>query len=387
MALEPDQFDPTDPYAMVRRRVTNQMAGGGDAPPLDTPGVGTASPTPPAEFVPTERPDPGVSNPTPPATPTTPTGPPAPGDPGTVPSPGVPPGGGYPNPYDTGPWNSPNPTKVETGSWNSPNPNKVETPATTRPTGGSLNDPSYVRRLIAWAATQPGVNPSVKNDPNYWLSAVGRFGTDEGYFVQRMFTPEGPPEGARTGGGTGLTASTMLGAGGGLLGNYGLQAPQGIWSPDFVASLRQLIQERLKGASQPVDPNDPNINIPVTAARDQLTRQGETERSALAEHAYAQGGLNTDLIGRQIQQSNERSGQTLGNIRSQLIQREIVSRRSELQDLLSMVMAAGDSASARQIQLQIAALNAQLQEQGQAINLAEFGAQLNSNAALAGLRG
>src|SRR5712691_10376836 len=151
MALEPDQFDPTDPYAMVRRRVTNQMAGGGDAPPLDTP-IDYSSPVPPAEFVPTERPDPGLSNPTPPATPTTPTGPPAPGDPGTVPSPGVPPGGGYPNPYDTGPWNSPNPTKVET-------------PATTRPTGGSLNDPSYVRRLIAWAATQPGVNPSVKNDP------------------------------------------------------------------------------------------------------------------------------------------------------------------------------------------------------------------------------
>ena len=52
----------------------------------------------------------------------------------------------------------------------------------------------------------------------------------------------------RTGGG-GLVAPQMLGAGGGLLGNYGLQAPQGIWSPDFVASLRQLIQERLKGAS------------------------------------------------------------------------------------------------------------------------------------------
>lgn len=413
MAVATDQFDPTDPYAMVRRRVTNQMAGGGDAPPLETPTGDPSTPIPPAEFTPPaspttpttpivplgdrETPTPIVTPPTPPDTPTTPTTP-------TGPAAGVVTPGfrdqvtqAYQQILHRAP------TEAELYN-HAQNPGGIDAviaelraanPATTggaggtttRPTGGSLSDPNYVRQLIAWAATQPGVNPSVKNDPNYWLNAVSRFGTDEGYFVQRMFTPEGPAEGARTAGGTGVTAPTMLGAGGGLLGNYGLQQPQGLWSPDFVATLRQLIQERLKGASQPVDPNDPNINIPVTAARDQLTRQGETERSALAEHAYAQGGLNTDLIGRQIQQSNERSGQTLGNIRAQLIQREIVSRRSELQDLLSMVMAAGDSQAARSIQLQIAALNAQLTEQNQGINLAEFGAQLNSNAAIAGLRG
>jgi hypothetical protein len=40
------------------------------------------------------------------------------------------------------------------------------------------------------------VNPSVTNDPSYWQSAASRFNGDENYFIQRMFTPEGAPEGA-----------------------------------------------------------------------------------------------------------------------------------------------------------------------------------------------
>lgn len=367
MAVNQDEFDPTDPYAMVRRRVTNQL-GGTDAPPLETAGVDTSSPTPPAEFQPQD-----VAVPrNPPPTPVVPVAPPG--------------------------------TNVDAGGnivSGQPNPNEgAPTPTTPAGTGSPTQTLDADALRIAKIFGMQGKTATAV-DIAYWKSVLARAGGDWGYVTSRMLAPNTGPTlpgsydasrgvttsgaGAPTGGATGLSMPTL--GGGGTIGNYGLQAPQGIWSPDFVATLRQLIQERLKGASQPVDPNDPNINIPVTAARDQLTRGNEAERTALAERAYATGGLNTDLIGRQIQQSNERSGTTLSGIRANLIQREIVSRRSELQDLLSMVMAAGDSDAARQIQLQIAALNAQLQEQGQAINLAEFGAQLNQNAALFGGRG
>jgi dihydrodipicolinate synthase/N-acetylneuraminate lyase len=55
--------------------------------------------------------------------------------------------------------------------------------------------------------------------------------------------------------------------------------------------------------------------------------------------------------------------------------------------LLSQALAAGDADSARQIQVQMAALDAALKREGLGVNLAEFGAQLNQNAALAGLNG
>lgn len=100
--------------------------------------------------------------------------------------------------------NSPESRVFAAGGGRGPNPNPTpgDPPAAagTQPKGGSLSDPAYVKQLIAWASKQPGVNPSVINDPNYWSGAVSHFNGDEAYFIKRMFTPEG---GADSGGNLG----------------------------------------------------------------------------------------------------------------------------------------------------------------------------------------
>jgi hypothetical protein len=322
--------------------------------------------------------------------------------------------------------------------------------------GGSLMDPGYVDKLLAWAATQPGVNPSVKVDAGYWKGRFlsGAFKEDVPYAISRMMTPEGPPEGGAAGApgptdgapsgavktpeGTWIVAQleppsgqnggqwkdnkgqlwtlsggrptkVVNGPGGGPppaggpagpgvappppgspLGGAGggsYTAPQGLWGPDFMAQLRSILMQRMAGATKPVDPNDPNIASTMTAARDEATRSSTTERNQLAERLYAQGGLNTDAITQQIQQSGEHNAQGLSSLRATLITRELESRRSELRDLLQMATQAGDAQMARDIQMQLAALNAQVQRESMGVDLAKYSAYLNTQTALAGLRG
>ena len=443
MALtdQQDGYDPNDPYANVRRRVMGQLDGEATVTdptqrasqqditpaPFDTGAgatttadTGTATqnvtvPPPAGGGVVTPQ---GDRETTPPQDPTGPPGgttvPPG----GTFPGPTTPPSGGAP-PVTPGFRDAVNAlyqkyygrpatdAELQGHAGNPGGINAIEDmlkaslpPGGTTGTTGTGAQPStatdqnaLIAYLRGWAAAHPNANPSVGRDPGYWASRMlqthGNNPIDWGYWEGRMNTPEGPPEGAQTGGNAGrttLTPPTLLSPTG-LTGQYGLQAPQGLWSPDFIAQLRSMIMERLNQAGQPVDPNDPNISTAVNAARDTASRQTEAERSQLAERAYAQGGLNTDLLGRQIQQSNERTGTALGSLRAKLITNEIQQRRQELQSLLQMSLSAGDAQSAREIQLQLAALNAQLTEQAQGIQLGEFGANLNLQSALAGLRG
>lgn len=66
-------------------------------------------------------------------------------------------------------------------------------PQGAAPTGGNFSDPAYAKSFIDYYAQQPGVNPSVKNDPNYWLGKItsGELGTDPKYIVSKFMTPEG----------------------------------------------------------------------------------------------------------------------------------------------------------------------------------------------------
>lgn len=119
-----------------------------------------------------------------------------------------------PNPYGT---NMPPGGKINYQDPNAaPAPPPIPTAATPAtpvvktegaPTGGALSDPAYVDQLLAYWGNQPGVNPSVKNDPNYWRQRIasGAFGNDQGYLTGRFMTPEGAPEGA--GGGQGAPQS------------------------------------------------------------------------------------------------------------------------------------------------------------------------------------
>lgn len=135
--------------------------------------------------------------------------PPAPATPSTVPQPAQPPP--TPTTYDNGPTTAarmpvtasslppsppdwappvitPGPTSSPTGSPTTP----------TVPSGGNLKDPTYVDALIAYWAGQPGANPSLSRDPNYWRNKIlsGELGPDEKYIISKFLLPEGAPAGS-----------------------------------------------------------------------------------------------------------------------------------------------------------------------------------------------
>lgn len=68
--------------------------------------------------------------------------------------------------------------------------NPTASAPTAKPAGGNLQDPSYAGQMVAWAAAQPGADPSLKSDPGYWTQKInsGTFGTDESYIYNKMAT-------------------------------------------------------------------------------------------------------------------------------------------------------------------------------------------------------
>jgi hypothetical protein len=156
----------------------------------------------------------------------------------------------------------------------------------------------------------------------------------------------------------------------------------------FADQIRQLILQRLQAAGSPVDPNAPQIASTLSAARDEGQRQSALERTQLAERLYAQGqgGLGSDALTRQIQQSGEKNAASLSSLRANLITQQYTQKFSELQNLLQLAVASGDAESARNVQLQLAALQAQVQREGIGANLAISG-QNNNNITVAGAGG
>jgi hypothetical protein len=189
--------------------------------------------------------------------------------------------------------------------------------------------------------------------------------------------------GSSSGGGGGgqAAAPAPTGGGGSLLAGGG----QGGWTQDFITQLRAMLMQRLGEAGKPVDENDAYIQAPLSAARNEASRQIDTERGELAERLYAQGGgLNTGALTQGIQASRERTATGLGNLRATLITRELDSRRTEMRDLLQMALASGDASLAREVQMQLAQLEATLRREGYGLQAGMFEANLNQQAVNAG---
>lgn len=146
----------------------------------------------------------------------------------------------------------------------------------------------------------------------------------------------------------------------------------------FQDQMRQMILDRLRSAQAPVDPNAPEIASALSASSDALARQQKLQRSQTAERLYAQGGLQTDALGRNIQQSNERNATAQSGLKATLLMNAYNQKRTELTNLLQLAVSSGDADSARMVQLQLAALQAQIQREGIGANLAIAG-QSNNN--------
>lgn len=230
------------------------------------------------------------------------------------------------------------------------------------------------------------------DDPNYWYNLVQQHGgfdaTGAAWLEDRIMRGDGAI-GVRNG--TVQKFQDKGGSGGGTQPPSTYTPPTGPTAPtsttQFQDAIRQQIMDRLKSAGMPVDQNAAGITDAVSAARDDTTRAGEQERTALAERLYAQGGggLNSGALTQQIQQSGEKVAQTTSGLRANLIMQEYGRKQQELDQLLSMATASGDAESARNIQIYMAQLQAELQREGISADLAKYAAYLNNQTALAGL--
>jgi hypothetical protein len=99
------------------------------------------------------------------------------------------------------------------------------------------------------------------------------------------------------------------------------------------------------------------------------------------------GELNTNELNQGIQQSAERTAVGLGSTKAQLISRVYQQKAQQLQQDLQMALASGDAESAREIQLALANLQAQLTREGYGIDLAKFQQGQNTTTVGAGAGG
>jgi hypothetical protein len=155
-------------------------------------------------------------------------------------------------------------------------------------------------------------------------------------------------------------------------------APPSATSP-YADQIRQLLMGQISQLSQPLDVNDSTIQVPFDAANLAQQRQLEQGKTDLAEQLYASGDLNTAALREGNQQANERAATGLAGVRANLIANQLTQRANQLQQLYALAVASGDSESARQVQLELASIQAQLTREGYGVNLAEFGVNQNAN--------
>lgn len=241
-----------------------------------------------------------------------------------------------------------------------------------RPTGGNLTDPNYAAQYVAWAGTQPGVNPSVKNDPGYWTGRFtsGAFGNDQEYALQRMMQAEGPPEGAQVG-----TNNNGMLTGSADTGQY--QQLHDVMSQQLAMQQQQMQQQQamrdqfrqailgqlgtLQNDTTSTDPNGPQLHPIISAYHVQSQRGLDRTRNALAEAAYANGGgANYGGLQTQEQGALENAGAAEANFTGQQVSQAVTARQQQLQHLLDVGAGFLSQGDQQAIQTELAQLQAQL---------------------------
>lgn len=207
----------------------------------------------------------------------------------------------------------------------------TENPGTT----GNLSDPAYVSKLIAYYAAQPGADPSLKNDPNYWSQKMlsGTFGSDPNYAVHKMVNgwKEAP------GGGFGSLSGQFSSGSGNSWSNAPLPSQMGTpWMPTAAAQSPYLQQfyNQLLGRSQQslnVNANDPVIKGQVDQFRNAQTRGQRSNLAAVAEAA----GPNSNLTA-ETRHAGEAVGQNTAGFQAGLMQQEVTARRQEIAQALQL---------------------------------------------------
>lgn len=399
MREDTNDYENADDDAAARRQALQDELSAGAAP---------ADPAPPTDPAPADPTSQGVTDPDTrapdPTAPTAPAAPPAAGTPGgaTATNPdGTPVGAGIPWNAGTG---APSGT-VPGYHWDASYATWIKDAppagsgggAAGAPTGGNLTDPGYAAQLVAYWGNQPGVNPSVKTDPNYWIGRFtsGAFKNDQAYAIQRMMQPEGAPEGAGAPAvkvtGTGTTLQPSSSSGGTPYSMAPTDFPGHPSTDQFGQDIRAQLMALL---NQPaVDENDPSIAGAISANRVAQERSLDQERDQIAEAAYAQHLGGAGSTGASYQAARERTGASEGQFAGNLVAQQALSRRNQITQILQIGAGVMTADQQQQLQRELANLDAILRQQSitnqnnQAndrlgFDIGSFQANMNRNAVL-----
>lgn len=155
-------------------------------------------------------------------------------------------------------------------------------------------------------------------------------------------------------------------------------------------SMREILMGQLQGLQQPVSADDPGIRDVLAGRRIQSQRDAERARLQAAERYASQGLGSSGALTSKLEGIDQQRGEANAQATGQILYQELTSRRTALQNLLQTAIASGDAAAAQNINLQLQAIQSQLQNSqfndqlGFSYNSLNSG--LNSNALLAALR-
>jgi hypothetical protein len=205
------------------------------------------------------------------------------------------------------------------------------------PAGGNFRDPAYASQFVSYYANQPGANPSLKNDPNYWIQKIasGELGSDPNYIIGKFMTPEGAPAGG-AGSSSGYPATpgypgsttTYPGVTGNAYTDPATQSLQALIQAQ-IASLNQpyqqtmpqvtdLVNQRIASLQQPVWNADANSKVQAGTFND-LEAQRTAELNRTKQQLGAMGYAGTSgPIAEALNQINLKYDQLRANALNQM---------------------------------------------------------------------
>lgn len=237
------------------------------------------------------------------------------------------------------PVRSPDPT-IDPG--NDHDPFATPPPPTNIPNGGNGGGDAALRAQIAQWAAMEGADPSLGNDPDYWVGAINsRGGLNAGNTQYWQDASVGPSAFFRNpnreqGGGGGSTSGG--GGGSSQLRDLLLQMISQRQGPNANRdALYSKLNSLMDKYSQPVDENDPDIARSADAYQGDVQRSLSAFREQAAERAHAEG-VGTGAFDAQIGNALQAGGRATGKYKTDLIDRERQSRRAALSGALGQTI-------------------------------------------------
>lgn len=219
-------------------------------------------------------------------------------------------------------------------------------PGASNPGGGRSMDDSYILSQIGNWAGMSGADPSLKNNPNYWLGRIkdnGGLGSDNSqYWQDAGVGPSAFFNNPNREAGNSAPAASAPGSwspGQPINFNIGYSAPA--HDPRYDALYAQLLSRA--NQSLVVDPNDPAIKAQTDAFRSNANTQRTNDMQAAAERG---GPYATGLLGNIARTTSEHVGDSTSQFLGTLLGNEVTARRKEISDALSQM---GSQLNAEQV--------------------------------------